>query len=261
MVARITGREGGGEGGEGGRNEVGNELRFVWHSGLHQRLSPPLIHTRWHTRTVHFKCPSICSYNSRHLVFEHTDVWRNVCRDSWQAQARTNWLAHHNYRSHLCSHRATATSSTTSPRPTLSKCHLDCGCAPGKTPKRFLVNIYNRSETERAGRGGRCEGRKWNNMRKSNSPPPLPPSNEVCCQLYLTAAILYCLLHSSGVKWLRFRVHADDIWASFLSGLSVLLTSAWLNGLHSEKTVKCMRRKRADCGVGWQLYVYYEKLT
>lgn len=129
----------------GGRGEwEGGEraLRFVSQSGLYQRhLSTHQINTHTFTHgcsdSVHFNSPVTSSYNTRQWLFEQTLVFRSVFRASWQAQARANWLAHHNYRSHLCSERVTANLSKTSPRPTLSKCHLDRAVLQARHPSAF----------------------------------------------------------------------------------------------------------------------------
>lgn len=189
-----------------GRNEVrrngrGSESTQVYVTDWIIPKTPLSAHhceTHAHTHAhgcsdcVHFNSPVTSSYNTRQWLFEQTLVFRSVFLASWQAQARANWLAHHNYRSHLCSHRATANLSTTSPRPTLSKCH----------PGRAVLQ----------------ERHPWGKCNLIHSPPLPSSSNEVCCQLYLDAPKTpslppYKPLPSSCLRWLRSRVDADDIWA------------------------------------------------
>lgn len=151
-------------------------------------------HTNAHgcSDCVHFNSPVTSSYNTRQWLFEQTLVFKSVFLASWQAQARANWLAHHNYRSHLCSHRATTNLSTTSPRPTLSKCHPGRAVLQERHPwgKCNLIHSPPLLQWSVLSALSRC-----------SKLPPFPP---------------YKPLPSSCLRWLRFRVDADDIWAGTL---------------------------------------------
>lgn len=115
-------------------------LRFVSQSGLYQRhLFPFETHTHTHRGwdSVHFNSPVTSSYDIRRWLLEQTLIFSTVFRACWQAQARANWLVQHNYRYGLCSGRAEANLSTTSLRPSLSKCHLDRAALQARQPGSF----------------------------------------------------------------------------------------------------------------------------